>query len=322
MTGKSAPSRVVALVGAGVALVLWGTVVFSAQGGGANQVNPAIDPHFDAKQCGQCHALKEGRPVPIGVDEVDRVCLRCHDGRAASGESHPVGRAASPKRPVPEGWPLNEGKLNCVTCHAVQKACNVNARRSDLTRNLLRGVTGEAARVHFCENCHEPAQYQRFNPHLMLTKDRQVIESKCASCHTKPLDRAVTKRTGQANLRAGELTLCLACHVRHPDVFSPGHLGARVKPDMLAVIRAREIVGLVTPPGPELLTQLKTAHAKPTLIATAADGTITCSTCHNPHQAGVFAPGTPLAFRPMRVVGDKAVSPVRGGQFCNHCHDM
>jgi hypothetical protein len=322
MTGRIASSRPAAFVYAGITLMFWGTVIFPAQPPGADPIKPATNPHFDANQCNQCHILGNGKPVPIPIDRVDRVCLRCHDGRAASGEAHPVGRAVAKEHLTPQGWPLTQGRLNCITCHAVQKACSPDARPTDVDRNLLRGVTGERTRVQFCENCHDPAQSQRFNPHLMLTKERAVVEAKCLACHTKSLDRATRARTGQADLRAGEQTICLACHVRHADVFSPGHLGARVKGDMLAFIRAREIVGLVTPPGPELLAQLKAAHAKPTLIATAPDGTITCSTCHNPHQAGVFAPGTPLAFRPMRVVGDKAVSPVRGTQFCNHCHDL
>jgi hypothetical protein len=83
------------------------------------------------------------------------------------------------------------------------------------------------------------------------------------------------------------------------------------------------VIGLVAPaPGADQVEQLKAAGAKPTLMRTAADGTITCTTCHNPHQAGVLPAGTALAYRPMRVVGDRTISPVRGEHWCNHCHDL
>jgi cytochrome c peroxidase len=156
----------------------------------------------------------------------------------------------------------------------------------------------------------------------MLTPDRQTTAERCLACHSELPDRKARARTGQPVLRAGEIQICRACHAKHQDQFNPGHLGAKVKPEMLAFIRAREIVGLAAPPGPGLVAQLKAAGEKPTLMPLSADGTITCTTCHNPHQAGVFPPGTPLAYRPMRVTGGHAVSPVRGDQWCNHCHDL
>jgi hypothetical protein len=206
-------------------------------------------------------------------------------------------------------------------------ACATDAVRPIEESKLLRkgpAAAGSAA-TPFCERCHAAADYPKYNPHVMLTAgERAVIEERCLACHSEMPDRAAKVRTGQALLRGGdELSLCRACHdKRHKEQFNPGHMGAKVKPEMLAFMRAREVVGLTTAPGGDLLAQLKAAGAKPTLIGLAADGTMTCSTCHNPHQAGVFPAGTPLAFRPMRVVGDRAISPVHGEQWCNHCHDL
>jgi hypothetical protein len=268
--------------------------------------------------------MREGKVATIPLAEVDGVCLRCHDGRAASAEAHPVGRAPPAARPTPMAWPLNKGQLSCVTCHEMRAACAVGAARPVESTKLLRAVPVEpAATKSFCEHCHAAADSQKYNPHVMLTAKRAVIEERCMACHSAMPDRTAKARTGQALLRADELSLCRACHdKRHKDQFNPGHMGAKVKPEMLAFMRAREVVGLTTAPGGDLLAQLNAAKAKPTLIGLGADGTITCSTCHNPHQAGVFAAGTPLAFRPMRVVGDRAISPVHGEQWCNHCHDL
>lgn len=304
-----------------MALVLIVCFALAGRAGG----DPAVNPHWDARGCGACHRLDGGAAAPIEPAEVDRTCLRCHDGRAASAEPHPVGRFVRAGG-VPPGWPLDEGRLSCVTCHDVRQACAADAVRTAANAKLLRivGTGPGTGRNGFCGNCHAPADYPRFNPHLMLTAERTVIEGRCLACHTEVPDRGTTARTGRGALRGGgaELAVCRSCHAKHKDQFNPGHLGAKVGPEMQAFIRAREAVGLAAPPGAELVAQIKAAGAKPTLMPLAADGAITCSTCHNPHQAGVFRPGTALAYRPMRVVGDRAVSPVRGDQWCNHCHDL
>jgi hypothetical protein len=253
---------------------------------------------------------------------VDRLCVRCHNGKAASAEAHPVGRAVSKEVAAPATWPVVDGRLGCVTCHNVKVACDANAKRPEAGGRMLRAPTGPRGSLTFCQNCHRPEEFPRENPHVMLTAERAVVAEKCLEGHSEVPDRAAKVRTGNALLRADGVQLCLACHSKHTEEFNPGHLGSRIKPEMQAFIRARETVGLSVRPRPELLAQLKEAGAKPTLMPTSKDGAITCTTCHNPHQAGVFAPGTPLAYRPMRVVGGRTVSPVRGDNWCNHCHDL
>jgi hypothetical protein len=211
----------------------------------------------------------------------------------------------------------------------VIQACRAKAERTDENAKMLRVTPGKpavesraAARAQLCQNCHDLSEFEPTNPHLMLTADREVIAGRCLVCHTEVLDRSAGARTGRAALRGGETAVCLSCHAKHKDQFNPGHLGSKVKPEMLAYIRAREVVGLAAPIGSALLAQAKAAGGRPTLLPLAADGTIACTTCHNPHQAGAFPAGTPLAYRPMRVVDGRAVSPVRGDQWCGHCHDL
>jgi predicted CXXCH cytochrome family protein len=319
---------VATVVAVAAGLLVWGggPSRAAAPGGGGQQA--AINPHWDAARCGECHAAGAA-PVAVKGEEADRLCLRCHDGRRASAEAHPIGPAMAKGRDAPAGWPLNGGRIGCLTCHDVTKACGAKAERTEENAKLLRGTPGKPApegrmpaRAQLCQNCHELSEFEPTNPHLMLTGNREVIAERCVVCHTEVPDRSAKVRTGRVALRGGETTVCLSCHAKHKDQFNPGHLGAKVKPEMLAFVRAREIVGLVAPIGPELLAEAKAAGGKPTLMPLAGDGTIGCTTCHNPHQLGVFPAGTPLAYRAMRVADGRVVSPVRGDQWCGHCHDL
>ena len=49
-----------------------------------------------------------------------------------------------------------------------------------------------------------------------------------------------------------------------------------------------------------LLKELKDSGAKPTRLVPNRDGTITCTTCHNPHQYGLFPADSPLAYQAIR----------------------
>jgi hypothetical protein len=290
---------------------------------GARAADETKSPHWDKAQCGACHA-GQAKAQPIAGDKVDAVCLKCHDGRTAWAEVHPVGRRP-PKEfsTPPRDWPLWDGRVGCVTCHDVKQACAFD-QPSLVNTTMIRSFTGPAGEDRsLCDACHTASQNPKFNPHLMMTADRKPIRERCLACHTEVLDATIKQRTGKPMLRGDDqLQLCRSCHPHHKEQFSPGHIGSPIKPEMLAFMRAREAVGLTAPPGKELVEQLKAQNAKPTLLLPASDGTIVCSTCHNPHQAGLFTPGTSMAYRPMRLIDSKIVSPVRGENWCNHCHNL
>jgi predicted CXXCH cytochrome family protein len=288
----------------------------------ANQGNP----HWDVNRCDACHVMLAGKAQPISSKSGDGLCLKCHDGKAASSEVHPIGLStAMGQNRVPDGWPLVSGQLGCLTCHDMKRACG-DARKPFYGTNMLRTFRVGSEEQSICLACHPAAQSQRFNPHIMLTADRKVVGERCLTCHTEVLDPTIKQRTGAPKLRGesgDELALCRSCHPKHKDQFSPGHVGALIKPDMLAFMRAREVVGLMDQPKRELIAQIKSKEIKLTHMLPAADGTIICTTCHNPHQAGLFAIGTPMAYRPMKLVdGTRIVSPVRGEVWCSHCHSQ
>lgn len=305
------------------ALLIFGAAVYLGRAQ-AVAVQDTPNPHWDKNACNQCHVVRDNKTLPIAPQKVDALCIRCHNGRAASAEAHPIGRPIGKDHPAPPpNFPLLDSKITCLTCHDIKQGCKADIERpTDFASTMLREVKVGEVTKSICQGCHTPQQFPRNNPHLMLTADRKPIEERCLTCHTETPDASIKERTGDAKLRASQLLVCRSCHPHHKEPFNPGHVGQKIKPEVLALMRARELIGLAGPPSTELVAQMTKENAQPTLMLPAPDGTIVCTTCHNPHQAGLFAAGTSLAYRGMRILDTKTVSPVRGEQWCNHCHNM
>ena len=129
-------------------------------------------------------------------------------------------------------------------------------------------------------------------------------------------------RSSDMALRADVVTLCRSCHPHHRDISQAGHILVAIPPSMLAYMRARELTGLLGQPSPDLLKQLTDDHAKPVYMVPDSEGRVVCYTCHNPHQQGTFPPDSVLEDRALRLRDGHLLTPVRGGQFCRHCHDI
>jgi hypothetical protein len=155
----------------------------------------------------------------------------------------------------------------------------------------------------------------------MLTDNRRVMQDRCQVCHASAMDPKTMQRSGRTTLKEDQLVLCRSCHPHHKDISRKGHVDATIKPEMLAYMRARELSGLLTIPDKTVVNELLAAGAKPTLMVPNPDGRVVCSTCHNPHERGVFPPDSVLAYHAMKVTDGHARTPVRGEQFCNHCHN-
>ncbi len=285
---------------------------------------PAQNPHWKKESCAACHDMSTGVAAPIAARAIDSLCFSCHDGRKAHAEPHPTGRQFPTTRAMrrPESWPLSQGELGCITCHDAQFGCDLKRHVRADNRNLLRQEGGGPAHgKSFCENCHAEQEFPKLNPHLMLGGDGHAIVERCTFCHSEAPDARTLKRTFEAKFKAPQSAICLDCHPRHRDPLVQTHIGLRLTPDEQAYMCAVESTGLSIKPSPQTIARLKAAKTRPALLIPASDGTILCSTCHNPHQAGVFAPESQLAFGAMSLdARNKIVSPVREPQWCRRCH--
>ncbi len=257
----------------------------------------ADNPHWNPARCATCHT---DRPAAIAPVAADTLCMSCHDGVRARDENHPVGRRPDARLfTVPPDWPLSDGRTGCLTCHDVKKQCLAPHERPMLNPMFLRGrVVGNVVNA-LCTTCHRPELLERFNPHVMLDGDA-IVQAKCDFCHAGPLPRQAKVRTGQTALVREEVAFCRGCHTTHMEYFNPGHVGARLTPEM----RRR-------------------LAEKPAALGPLRDGRIICTTCHNPHQQGVFGRTSELAVNALKPVGpDKVVSGINANVLCVSCHDM
>jgi hypothetical protein len=206
----------------------------------------------------------------------------------------------------------------------VKVGCVEEIKSAASNRKMLRNFqAGRTKSQPFCQNCHKAASYQKLNPHLMLLSDGQIVEEKCLFCHTKPLDRNARARSGNPSMKADELSLCRDCHPQHKDSMNQTHIGTKLSAEMQAVMYIREITGLHSPVGAKSIAQAKAVGKKPTRMPPGPNDTIICTTCHNPHQQGVFPKDSTLAYRAMRVVDNtRTVSPVHNQIWCRHCHEF
>jgi hypothetical protein len=276
---------------------------------------PVVNPHWSTDRCQTCHV--DGRFDDIDRDLLQQPenCLACHNGKLAAMERHPIGRTfASPQIRKPDHWPTPDGRLACVTCHDVTIACRQPQPRSAGNPNFLRPPVGDHSgavsnQTAFCASCHVPPARASFNPHQMLTPDDTLIESSCGFCHGSEMNRSSRNRTGNAHLITPEPLLCLGCHREHNDYFEPGHIGTKMPETMLEELRNQ-------PPDPSAGVTSPLNHIFPP----DEDGRMVCSTCHNPHQVGLFPRESVLSLGGMTDVKGGSALRLPASQFCAACH--
>lgn len=256
------------------------------------------NPHWTPNGCAQCHASGQPKKATNHRD-ITAGCLTCHDGERASSEKHPANRPYDIQAiHKPEGWPAPDNVLGCLTCHDVLLACNNTRSRPSKNPAFLRGqITDDP--VAFCANCHiDNSSHKRHNPHDMIDEAGEVRRDACLYCHNEKvsMDRS-GRRTHQSALIDDETSICLGCHTRHVDFFEPGHQGTKMD---------------------------KSMQKRVTDLPLTKKQTITCSTCHNPHGAGWFAPNSTLARGAQADFDQSDAMKMRGygNNICGACHEQ
>lgn len=286
---------------------------------------PAPNPHWKPDGCAHCHEMHKGAAKPIPPEDVDAICLSCHDGVRAERDAHPIGRSfVGHQLHLPEGWPTVDGRLGCMTCHRMEYAADHDRPRPKVNPQFLRGF--ETRRLlDFCAHCHlDLEDHGAYNPHVMLDADGAVIERSCRYCHHSLIDQRHRRiREGDAALRADPLTLCLGCHTRHIEYFDPGHIGAYAPPEMKARMFAIEGDPQFAPDAHAIDWTTTRRAIEPVRFPLGPNDQLVCATCHNPHQEGVFPSDSVLALGAIQTGRERESLRLRGfgKELCVACHD-
>ena len=256
-----------------------------------NEEAPAQDPHGDPALCALCHtSAVGGRDALLFDGNVSQLCQSCHDGRLAAGEAHPVGLAPSDAISERMGadFPLEDGVLTCLSCHNVAWGCKAGQPTTAPNPNFLRGADVSHP-LTFCFRCHIRENYRPFNAHDQL-EDGKMKADVCIWCHISVPD--VDKRLKEGApyaLRSDSFGVCRNCHAvtkGHPTEGS--HMHAIPPAEMMWYMSAHEMRPRMRMPFDQLLECVRAAKRTPRAIPLDENGSITCYTCHNPHEKGLL----------------------------------
>ncbi len=252
-----------------------------------------VNIHHQAQYCPLCHKTGPHGPLPSEVRfESDfRTGCRCHyntpgDLRHPTDVALPEAMRAKNQ----EAFPIYDGKVTCISCHAFAVLC----AQENPHISSLRGAP-YPDRTAFCFRCHEAQQYARLNPHHQLDESGKIVSEKCLFCHPQKPDE--TRATFSSIKVIGGLgMLCQGCHNmgdQHP--AGKPHF---VKPTLEFQVRMRKLesqYGIVLPLDEK--------------------GRLTCITCHNPHEAGVI----PKTLAGAKGAGEKLRHRLPK-VLCSECH--
>lgn len=197
----------------------------------------------------------------------------------------------------PLEFALQDGKLGCNTCHGLDKIAEIPYDKVDKkAANFLRGGPYPKLQT-FCFNCHPKQDHERANIHAMLDEQGEIIKHNCLYCHEDVHEmRDQRREPNQLKLRLPAEKLCFGCHLKTPHLNAVEHQDAKPKDEMKKHMQAK-------------------ADEQGILLPLAADGKVTCISCHSPHPEGVMKPGNPAGAQ---VSGDVE----KGVEYANHSWDQ
>jgi len=188
-------------------------------------------------------------------------------------------------------------RIVCTTCHDLLLQCQNDADTRYRNPMFLRSGHYRPASTA-CVACHDPADYQKLNPHRQVA-DGAIMEDSCLFCH-----RQVPQPGSNSgpDLRTNGTRMCTGCHevLPHPLSMAPG-------------TRTDEWTHLVAP-STDIVDRMRTSESRGGVRLPLDDvtGEVSCATCHDPHESGVIQ--TPNEQR-----GDHRL---RSTNVCEACHDI
>jgi hypothetical protein len=226
------------------------------------------NPHGNRFLCFACHPgkIREGAEVPLGANrDVEKLCNGCHGLEGVKKAPHVVGVSSSSEstwRMDYLGYPLNEGKLSCVTCHD-----EVSHRKPDPENpKFLRGGP-YSVKDQFCYRCHLEDKDQLVNPHRQIDPFGRIRIEACRFCHRNDPDPSKRNHAPNFAMAGEEAAICSNCH---PD---------RPHPDRNHNVRMDAT---------KLARKLSYEKLHQVVLPLGDGDMVRCSTCHNPHAKGVL----------------------------------
>jgi len=260
------------------------------------QVTPETNLHYTGRYCNECH---EKTPVPGGDRYLKfgggygQLC-RCHSIEPAA-YLHPFDIMPSPekKKKMPPDFPLEKGKVTCLTCHDIYRQC----QKRLFDKNSLRGAP-YPKRTDFCFKCHAVEKYKPIDPHQQMDDNGVIRIESCLICHKeKPDEKHATFK--DVTFMGDIEKMCRRCHhIAGNHSGNADHMGILPSADGMRRIKAME----------------EKYNAR---IPLDEKGKMTCITCHNPHQKGVIPESSPGA----RGAGSKYRHRLPK-DLCKECHEM
>ncbi len=285
------------------------------------KIEKAKNPHGKKADCSTCHSAEPATNANLKFKTAEQLCTDCHDGVRANREIHPAGMKPSEKllKNISKTFPLDNGKVSCLTCHDALLQCK-GKKNQEENMNFLRGNKPEK---EFCFNCHVKEDYTPFNVHDQLDKNGKKKEDVCLWCHTEvPKLSEKMKPSTDFKLRAESEQLCGNCHS-----VSQNHpvLGNHPIPGNHPIV-GRHILAKPTPETfkemADYLKMDKKEYEKYQVFPLDSTGRITCFSCHNPHEKGLFPAKNPRSMG----ADEKEAKSTRlrrkkpGENSCKVCH--
>lgn len=259
-------------------------------------VTPHTNLHYTGRYCNECHERTpvRGEDRYLRYDgDYERLC-RCHS-ESPGAYIHPVNMTPTVEKQkrMPPDFPLENGKVTCLTCHDIYRQC----QKRLFERNSLRGAP-YPRRMNFCYNCHVKESYEPIDPHQQLNNNEEIVIETCLICHKKKPDEKHATFKDVTFIGDIELT-CRRCH--H---IAGNHSGNH---DHMKDI-----------PSADGVKRIKFVEGKfQTRLPLDENGKMTCITCHNPHEKGIIPESSPGA----KGAGSKYRHRLPGN-LCKECHQM
>lgn len=280
------------------------------------------NPHWVKGACVACHLMKEGENQempPLRSDDINVICGNCHDPSLVAEYIHAVDIEPPDEffDRMPEDFlgvlDRQEGLITCAVCHDIPLHCDEEKFEVQEINPLFFRGGPYSTRTDLCFNCHDPADYERYNPHDQVTDEGELDTEQCFFCHNVTPNRANARSIDDVTFNVAEdlKRLCTGCHPYRPHPGGtwfgptgnaagggPNHL--KVPPEKIRRKLEKSMVekGIMMPLEPET-------------------GQVFCATCHNPHERGV-------QYFHKADTGADGYKRLRQERYtiCTNCHDI